>query len=173
MKNFLFSIACVISASLGILLLAGLAGGQEGADAAQPPSHLDITGRLALQRNLTTFASAVRAAGLEGMLRDRGPLTVFAPDNAAFAKLPARTRESLLAPLNKKRLASVLRLHFVDGAISAKDLKPGELKTGEGAKIRVRVEGASLTYGPAKVVAADLQASNGIIHIIDTVVVPD
>lgn len=173
MKTFVITIACVISAVLAILLFAELTTAQEEELFAPAPPALDIAGRVANERNLTTFVSALRAADLEDLLRSRGPLTVFVPDNAAFAKLPPGALQDLLTPQNKKRLTRTLKLHVIGGAVSSKDLKPGKFKTDEGSKVRVSVDNNTVSYGAAKVVAADIQASNGMIHIIDTVIVPD
>lgn len=172
MKNFFITNACIAGAFLAILLFAEFTTAQEEASSA-PPAGPDVVERIAAERNLTTFASALRAADLDTMLHGRGPFTIFAPDNAAFAKLPSGTLENLLKPENKKKLARTLKLHVLAGTMPSKDLKSGKVKTDEGAKVRVTVDKDKICYGDAKVVAADIPASNGVIHVIDTVIVPD
>ena len=123
--------------------------------------------------DFSTLVSALRAADLVGTLEGKGPFTVFAPNNAAFAKLPAGTLEDLLKPENKKKLARLLKNHVVSGRITAGEVKSGMVKTLDGKKVEVAVENGKVGFGGAKVIAADLPASNGVIHVIDTVVVAD
>jgi uncharacterized surface protein with fasciclin (FAS1) repeats len=133
----------------------------------------------------TTLVAAVKAAGLVETLQSAGPFTVFAPTNAAFAKLPAGTVESLLKPEMKEKLGAVLTYHVVPGRLSAKDLmdaakKNGgkaEFKTVEGDKIWVESKGNTLTIWDAKgnaskVTIQNVFQSNGVIHVIDTVLLP-
>ncbi len=133
----------------------------------------------------TTLVAAVKAAGLVETLQGPGPFTVFAPTNAAFKKLPAGTVESLLKPEMKEHLVGVLTYHVVPGRLSAKDLmdaakKNGgkaELKTVEGGKIWVESKGNTLTIRDAKgnaskVTIQNVFQSNGVIHVIDTVLLP-
>jgi uncharacterized surface protein with fasciclin (FAS1) repeats len=136
-------------------------------------------------RDHTTLVAAVKAAGLVETLQGPGPFTVFAPTNAAFAKLPAGTVDSLLKPQMKEKLVAVLTYHVVPGRLSAKDLmdaakKNGgkaELKTVEGDKIWVESKGNTLTIWDAKgnaskVTVQNVFQSNGVIHVIDTVLLP-
>ena len=119
----------------------------------------------------TTLVAAVKAAGLADTLSGPGPFTVFAPTNAAFAKLPAGTVEDLLKPENKAKLASILTYHVVPGKVMAKDVKAGAVKTVNGKSATLATSGG-VTINKAKVVAADLGADNGVVHVIDTVILP-
>ena len=122
--------------------------------------------------SLSTLVTAVKAAGLVETLSGEGPFTVFAPTNEAFAALPEGTLESLLKPENKAKLVAVLTYHVVGGSVMSTDLKDGmEAKTVQGENIAV-----DLSYGVkvnnAKVSTADVKASNGVVHIIDKVILP-
>lgn len=121
-----------------------------------------------------TLLTAAKAAGLVPALSGKGPLTVFAPTDDAFAKLPPGTVESLLKPANKAKLATILKYHVVAGrAITAAKIKPGRthLKTLAGRQIAV-VKHGGVTVNGARVVSADVKASNGVIHVIDRVLLP-
>lgn len=127
--------------------------------------------------DFSTLVAAVKAAGLAETLSGPGPFTVFAPTNDAFAKLPAATLESLLKPENKDQLAGILTYHVVGAKVMAADVKPGAVKTVNGAEFTVSVEGSDviITDGQgnkSKVVTTDVEASNGVIHVIDTVLLP-
>ena len=127
--------------------------------------------------DFSTLVTAVKAAGLVETLSGEGPFTVFAPTDAAFAKLPADTLASLLKPENKDQLAGILTYHVVGAKVMAADVKPGAVKTVNGAEFTVSVEGSDviITDGQgnkSKVVATDVAASNGVIHVIDTVLLP-
>jgi uncharacterized surface protein with fasciclin (FAS1) repeats len=117
-----------------------------------------------------TLVAAVKAAGLAETLSGKGPFTVFAPTDAAFAKLPAGTVDALLKDIPK--LKAILTYHVVSGAVMAKDVKTGMVKTVNGASLDVKASSAGVMVDGAKVVAADVAASNGVIHVIDTVVLP-
>ena len=121
----------------------------------------------------TTLAAALTAAGLVETLKGDGPFTVFAPTDEAFAALPAGTVDNLLKPENKDQLTAVLTYHVVPGKVMAADVvKVTEAKTVNGAEIAVKVDGETVMINDAKVTAADVAASNGVIHVIDTVVMP-
>jgi uncharacterized surface protein with fasciclin (FAS1) repeats len=121
----------------------------------------------------TTLVAAVKAAGLAETLMGAGPFTVFAPTNAAFDKLPAGTVETLLKPENKAKLASVLTFHVVPGKLQAKDLKNGQkLTTVQGETLTVTRKGNTVMINGANVTTADVISSNGVTHVIDTVVLP-
>jgi uncharacterized surface protein with fasciclin (FAS1) repeats len=120
--------------------------------------------------NFSTLLSALSAAALTDTLRGTGPFTVFAPTDEAFKKLPAGTLDSLLKDIPK--LKSILTYHVAAGSIAAKDVKSGDLKTLEGTALVAGVHGANVTVNGAKVVRADIAASNGVIHSIDTVLMP-
>jgi transforming growth factor-beta-induced protein len=120
-----------------------------------------------------TLAAALTAAGLVDTLKGAGPFTVFAPTDAAFAKLPAGTVENLLKPENKAQLTAILTYHVVAGRVPVADvLKLTSAKTVNGAEVRVRVDGSKVQLNDSNVVATDVAASNGIIHVIDAVLLP-
>jgi uncharacterized surface protein with fasciclin (FAS1) repeats len=118
----------------------------------------------------TTLVAAVQAAGLVETLKSKGPFTVFAPTDAAFAKLPPGTVEGLLK--DKVALAKVLTYHVVAGKVMAKDVKTGDAKSVQGQNIALKAEGGKVMVNNATVTAADVEASNGVIHVIDTVILP-
>jgi len=119
-----------------------------------------------------TLAAAVKAAGLVETLQGNGPFTVFAPTDAAFAAIQSEV-DKLLKPENKADLAKILTYHVVSGTMKAADLSDGqELTTVEGSKLKVMVKDGTVTVGNAKVAAADIIASNGVIHVIDKVLLP-
>jgi uncharacterized surface protein with fasciclin (FAS1) repeats len=120
----------------------------------------------------TTLVAAVKAAGLVETLSGKGPFTIFAPTNAAFAKLPPGTVESLLKPENKDKLVSVLTYHVVPAKVLAADVKTMAAPTVNGKTLAVKVEGGKVMVNNATVTAVDLVADNGVIHVIDTVVLP-
>jgi uncharacterized surface protein with fasciclin (FAS1) repeats len=123
-------------------------------------------------KNFSTLVAALRAAGLVETLSGKGPFTVFAPTDAAFKALPPGTVEKLLRPENKQALVRVLTYHVVPGQVLAKDVKPGAVKTVEGNTIRVAVAGGKVKVNNANVTAVDLKGSNGVIHVIDAVILP-
>ena len=123
-------------------------------------------------KDFSTLVAAVVAAGLSETLSGKGPFTVFAPTNEAFAKLPAGTVEELLKPENKEKLASILTYHVVAGKVMSKDLSNGQkAKTVNGQEITVAI-GDGVKIENATVTKADLEASNGVIHVIDSVIMP-
>jgi uncharacterized surface protein with fasciclin (FAS1) repeats len=121
-----------------------------------------------------TLVAAVKAADLVGTLKSKGPFTVFAPTDAAFAKLPAGTLASLLKPENKAKLVAILTYHVVPGKVMASDIAGKSLKVAsvQGSKISVEAH-SGVMVDKAKVVKADVEASNGVIHVIDTVIMPN
>ena len=122
--------------------------------------------------NAKTLAAAVKAADLIETLEGAGPFTVFAPTDSAFAAIQSDV-DSLLKPENKAKLANILTYHVVSGAHLAADLKDGaELTTVQGEKLKVTVNGGKVTVGGANVTAADVAASNGVVHLIDKVLLP-
>lgn len=121
----------------------------------------------------TTLAAALDAAGLVSTLKGEGPFTVFAPTDAAFAKLPAGTVENLLKSENKQQLIDILTYHVVPGKVMASDVVGlDEAKTVNGKMIDVQVEGGTVKVNTANVTATDVAASNGVIHVIDQVILP-
>ena len=126
---------------------------------------------------LSTLVAAVKAAGLVSTLEGPGPFTVFAPTNAAFAALPAGTLTTLLEPANTAELAGILTYHVVPGDIQASDLMAGPVKTVNGASFTVNQSGSTFTItdgkgGTAHFVTTDIEASNGVVHVIDAVLLP-
>jgi len=120
-----------------------------------------------------TLVAAVQAAGLVETLKGAGPFTVFAPTDEAFAKLPAGTVESLLKPENKEKLVAVLTYHVVPGKVTAADVvKLTEAPTVQGSKAKVKVVDGTVMIDNAKVVKTDIETSNGVIHVIDAVILP-
>ncbi len=123
--------------------------------------------------DFSTLVAAVTAAGLVDTLSGPGPFTVFAPTNAAFAKLPAGTVDTLLKPENKQQLIDILTYHVVSGAVKAADVVTlSSAKTVNGAEVKITVNGSSVMVNDANVTATDIMASNGVIHVIDTVLIP-
>jgi uncharacterized surface protein with fasciclin (FAS1) repeats len=122
---------------------------------------------------LSTLVAAVKAGDLVGVLKGDGPFTVFAPTNDAFAKLPAGTVENLLKPENKAQLVAVLTYHVVPGKVYSKDLKNGmKAKTAQGSEVTITLKDGKAMVNNATVTAADIEASNGVVHVIDTVILP-
>ena len=121
----------------------------------------------------TTLVAAVKAAGLAETLSGKGPFTVFAPTNEAFAKLPAGAVDGLLKPESKAKLTGVLTYHVVAGAVKAADLKDGQkIKTLQGEELTVGVKDGKVTINGANVTIADVVSSNGVTHVIDAVLMP-
>ena len=126
----------------------------------------------------TTLVAAVKAAGLVETLESKGPFTVFAPTNAAFGKLPAGTVETLVKPENKATLTKILTYHVVPGKLAASDLKDGmKLKTAEGEELSVKHQGDKVWIidakgGQSMVTISNVNQSNGVIHVVDTVLLP-
>lgn len=130
----------------------------------------DIVSTVEQVKTLSTLMAAIKDAGLVSMLESGGPFTIFAPNNDAFAKLPVVALKKLLQPQNTDKLKAILTYHVVKGSIHAKDLRDGEtVTTLEGLQLRVKVNRAGVFVGGAKVLAADVDASNGVIHTIDSV----
>lgn len=119
-----------------------------------------------------TLTAALQAAGLVETLKGAGPFTVFAPTDAAFAKLPAGTVDKLLKPENKAQLVQILTYHVVGSTVLAKDVKAGDVKTVQGTNLVITTKDGVTLNGNSKVTATDIKASNGVIHVIDSVVLP-
>ena len=133
---------------------------------------MDIVDTAVANGSFTTLAAALTAAGLVETLKGEGPFTVFAPTDAAFAALPAGTVEDLLKPENKDKLVAILTYHVVPGKVMAADLTEGMMaKTVNGADVTITLEGGAKVNG-AVISAADVAASNGVIHVIDSVILP-
>ena len=133
----------------------------------------DIVDTAVKAGSFTTLATALKAAGLVETLKGAGPFTVFAPNDDAFAKLPKGTVEDLLKPENKSKLSSILTYHVVSGKVMSKDIAGKTLKsqTVQGAEISINAT-KDVMVDKAKVVKADIETSNGVIHVIDAVIMP-
>lgn len=133
----------------------------------------DIVDTAVAAGSFTTLAKALQAAGLVDTLKGKGPFTVFAPTDEAFAKLPAGTLEDLLKPENKQKLTQILTYHVVPGKVTALDVaKMKSAKTVNGKSITIAQSGGSVMVDNAKVVKTDVMASNGVVHVIDSVILP-
>jgi len=136
-------------------------------------AHRDIVDTAIAAGTFNTLAKALQAAGLADTLKGKGPFTVFAPTDEAFGKLPAGTVESLLKPENKEKLKAILLYHVVSGDVNATQVvKLSSAKTINGQDVQVTVNDGTVLVNDAKVVKADVLASNGVIHVIDTVLLP-
>ena len=134
---------------------------------------MDIVDTAVGAGSFNTLVAAVQAAGLADTLKGEGPFTVFAPTDDAFAKLPAGTVEDLLKPENKDKLAAILTYHVVSGKVMAKDVMTmKEAKTVNGGMVMISMDADTVMVDNAKVVQADVECSNGVIHVIDTVILP-
>ena len=133
----------------------------------------DIVDTAVAAGDFKTLATALQAAGLVDTLKGKGPFTVFAPTDEAFAKLPAGTVENLLKPENHEKLVSILTYHVVPGKVMAKDVvKLHEAKTVNGKDVKIMTEGGKVMVDNANVVKTDIACSNGVIHVIDSVILP-
>ena len=132
----------------------------------------DIVDIAAGNDDFSTLVAAVTAAGLVDTLKGEGPFTVFAPTDEAFAKLPEGTVESLLKPENKEKLISILTYHVVPAKVLAKDVAAGEVATVNGKMATVSVNDGKVAIDNANVTATDIVGSNGVIHVIDAVILP-
>ena len=130
----------------------------------------DIVDTAVAAGQFNTLAAALDKAGLVATLKGKGPFTVFAPTDAAFAKVPKADLDALLA--DKAKLTAVLTYHVVPGNVMAKDVKPGKVKTVQGSDLTLATGGGGVTVDGANVVKADIVADNGVIHVIDSVVLP-
>lgn len=149
---------------------------EPGAGVAEAPiagageSIMDVA---ASEGSFNTLSAAVQAAGLEATLDADGPYTVFAPTDAAFAALPVEIVEKLVKPENQDALQEILAYHVVEGVVAAEEIEPGVLNTLEGDNLEMAVDAAGVTVnGSANVVKPDVAAANGVIHVVDTVLLP-
>ena len=132
----------------------------------------DIVAVASSAGSFKTLVAAVKVAGLVETLQGKGPFTVFAPTDEAFAKLPAGTVEDLLKPENKEKLVAILTYHVVPGKVMAADVKTMMAKTVNGKELSIKVDDGKVTVNDANVIKTDVAASNGVIHVIDTVILP-
>ena len=154
---------------LKIVLLSALVIGLSFSVQAQKKNIVELA---AGTESLSTLVTAVKAAGLVETLSGDGPFTVFAPTNAAFEALPKGTLESLLKPENKDQLVAVLTYHVIGAKVMSTDLKEGQkAKTVQGEEVMISLKGGATVNG-AKVAKADIKAANGVVHVIDQVILP-
>ena len=150
------------------LLVAPLAAGDYGKKTSQ-----DIVDTAVAAGSFNTLVAAVQAAGLVDALKADGPITVFAPTDEAFAQLPAGTVENLLKPENKDQLIAILTYHVVPGKVGAAEVtKLDSAETLQGESISIAVKDGKVFVDNAEVITADVSASNGVIHVIDQVILP-
>jgi len=164
-------ITAIASTAAALLAVLGLAIGGTVARAA----NQDIVDTAVAAGQFKTLAAALKAADLIDTLKGPGPFTVFAPTDAAFAQLPPGTVETLLKPENKEKLVAILKYHVIPGKAMAADvvkLDGQEVKTVQGEKAKVAVKDGTVTVDGAKVIKTDIEATNGVIHVIDTVILP-
>ena len=156
--------------ALTLCLFAGL---NAQASECNAKAKKDIVDTAAGNDGFSTLVAAVKAAGLVDTLKGKGPFTVFAPTNDAFAKLPKGTVESLLKPENKDKLVSILTYHVVAGKVTAADVvKLSEAKTVQGSSAKIKAADGGVMIDGAKVVKTDIHCANGVIHVIDSVILP-
>ena len=171
--NQILTVAALAAAvTLTPSLFAGECSASKTSSAATCTAGKDLVSVASGADNFKTLVAAVKAAGLVETLQGKGPFTVFAPTDAAFAKLPAGTVEDLLKPENKEKLVAILTYHVVPGKVLAADVKTMEAKTVQGQSVKLVVSDAGVTVDNAKVVKTDVMAENGVIHVIYTVIIP-
>jgi uncharacterized surface protein with fasciclin (FAS1) repeats len=159
-------IAIALALSLLTLSLSAVAGSMD-------KNKKDIVDTAVAAGDFKTLAAALKAAGLVDTLKGAGPFTVFAPTDEAFAKLPAGTVDTLLKPENHDKLVAILTYHVVAGKVMAKDVvKLHEAKTVNGKDVKIMAEGGKVMVDNADVVKTDIACSNGVIHVIDSVLIP-
>lgn len=130
----------------------------------------DLVETAATSGGIQTFVNALKTTGLTETFKNTGPYTIFAPENAAFDKLPSETKDALMK--DKTRLAQVLQYHVIPGKIRIADIKPGNVKTLQGDVVILKSDNGKVNINEANVTQSDVLADNGIIHIIDTVILP-
>jgi uncharacterized surface protein with fasciclin (FAS1) repeats len=157
MKPILFTFAAVA------LLLPSL----QASDATQ-----EIADMAAASGSFNTLLAAAQASGLTESYKEPGPITIFAPTDEAFAKLPAGTVEGLLKPENKEKLVAMLTNHIIPGRVMIADLKPMSVKTLNGREAAITVDAGKVHIDKSTVTQSDIVFSNGVIHVIDTVLIP-
>ena len=160
----------VTSIAMAAVLVLSLA---IGADAGPKAASQDIVDTAVAAGSFKTLAAALQAAGLVDTLKGKGPFTVFAPTDEAFAKLPPGTVEDLLKPENKEKLVAILTYHVIPGRnLAAQVTKMSSAKTVNGQSVAISVNGGTVMVDNAKVIKTDILCSNGVIHVIDSVILP-
>ena len=166
-----FAATLIITLALATGLAAADCGVPHGT-AKQASAQPDIVDTAIAAGSFNTLVAAVKAAGLVETLQGEGPFTVFAPTDEAFAKIPEAKLKELLKPENKETLAGILTYHVLPGKIMAADVKTMKATTVNGQDLDIKVADGHVTVNGAKVIKADVAASNGVIHVIDAVVLP-
>lgn len=159
------------TSSTPVTASSSMAASTPAASSSKPAAAGTIVEVAAANPNFSTLVAAIKAAGLVDTLNGAGPFTVFAPTNQAFAALPAGLLDKLLLPANKATLTKILTYHVLPAKVMAADVKPGKVKTVEGSEITITTDGGVKVDG-ATVTKTDVEASNGVIHVIDKVLVP-
>ena len=172
LKNFLAALAAVFAISIAQAASASSCGGGD-----HDHSHGEgytVMDKAAADGNFSTLIAAVEAAGLEDVLSGHGPFTIFAPTDAAFAALPAGTVETLLKPENIDQLKAILTYHVLPKSLTSSHIRNGNnyVKTVSGSTLNVEKDYDEVMIGSARVVAVDIKGSNGVIHVIDEVLLP-
>jgi len=166
----------LVPSVLAALTVAGCGGAQNDVPATAPTSasaQSDIVDTAASAGSFKTLVAAIKAADLVDTLKGPGPFTVFAPSDEAFAKLPAGTLDSLLLPENKAKLQSILTYHVVSGRVGSDQVvNLTSAKTVQGNDLKISQNAGTVMVDGAKVVQTDIACSNGVIHVIDTVMLP-
>jgi uncharacterized surface protein with fasciclin (FAS1) repeats len=165
-SNVLRKLVALVAAALLLTL-------STAAYANPKPSSQDIVDTAVAAGSFKTLVAALKAAGLVDTLKGKGPFTVFAPTDDAFAKLPAGTVDELLKPENKQKLIAILTYHVVAGKVTAAQaMKLNSAKTVNGQSLAISTDGGTVKINDATVTKADIMCSNGVIHVIDTVLMP-
>jgi uncharacterized surface protein with fasciclin (FAS1) repeats len=163
-KVISFGVAAALALTFGAVMRVSL---------RAETNQKDIVDTAVAAGSFNTLAKALQAAGLVETLKGTGPFTVFAPTDEAFAKLPAGTLDNLLKPENKAKLKAILTYHVVAGKVMAEAVtKKTSARTVEGSDVRIAVRDGSVHINDATVVKTDITASNGVIHVIDSVILP-
>ncbi|PSU39916.1 hypothetical protein C9J12_29925 [Photobacterium frigidiphilum] len=163
-RFFAYSLSALFLFTLSSLTVEGYKKGEK----------INLVEVAATNEDFQTLVMAIRASDLTGTLEDKGPFTLLAPTDDAFAKLPAGTLADLLKPENKEQLQAVLKNHILIGAFTSKEVSKLKLpETVHGGTVQIENGEDGVTINGAKVIAGDLNASNGVIHVIDTVLIPE
>jgi uncharacterized surface protein with fasciclin (FAS1) repeats len=160
-------------ALMGLLGLVAVRAQQQAQQPSQTQQQQDIVEVASANDNFSTLVTALRAADLVDTLKGAGPFTVFAPTNEAFAALPQGTLDRLLQEEHKDTLVAILKYHVVPSRVMAVDVKAGEVKTVQGKNLNIQKQLGNVTIGQANVTQTDLAAKNGVIHVIDKVLIPE
>jgi len=172
-KNGTFNLRRILVKRIYVMICSALLLVLSFNSSAFAGSKKDIVDTAVAAGDFKTLAAAIQAAGLVDTLKGTGPFTVFAPTDEAFAKLPAGTVEDLLKPENRQKLISILTYHVVAGDVMAKDVvKLHEAKTVNGQDVKIMVEGGNVMVDNSTVPKTDIQCTNGVIQVIDSVLLP-